>query len=112
MIRINALSFAKLVRCLTDGPSRIQDVADETGLHYVTARRYLKALHREHVIHISGWENDSRGRANQVVYAMGDKADAKRPRLSDAERQVRYRNKKRLKPLMQGASHERAVSVA
>ena len=100
MIRVNALSFAKMLRCLTDGPSTIREVCDETGLHYVTTREYLAALHKEKVIYIAAWDRDAHGRSCIKVYGLGEKADAKRPRLSDRERQVNYRNRKRLSAAM------------
>lgn len=99
VIRINALSFAKLMRCIMDGPSTISDAQEETGMHYVTTRRYLKALHRERVIHVCGWEPDVRGRPVIIVYALGDKPDVARKRLSHTQRQQAYRNRKKLRLL-------------
>lgn len=100
VVKVNALSFAKMLRCLTDGPSTIRDVMHETGLHYVTTRDYLTALHKEGVIHICAWDRDSRNGPTIKVYALGEKTDAKRPKQTDGERQARYRNRKRLHAAM------------
>ncbi len=100
MVKVNAMSFAKMMRCLLDGPSTIRDVMHETGLHYVTVREYLAALHREEVIHICAWDRDSRNVPTIKVYALGEKTDAARPRQTAGERQARYRNRKRLHAAM------------
>ena len=94
MIRINALSFAKMIRYMQEvGVFTIHEVADHTGLHYVTVRRYVKALHREKALHIDAWDKDSWGRDAIKIYAFGPGSDAKRTKIKPALRAKRYRAK-------------------
>lgn len=97
MIRINALSFAKLVKAIIEDDLTVQQLVDDTGLHYVTVQRYMRALHREGVIHICGWEKDSRGRDAIRVYRFGPGRDAKRKRKPGAVRAKEYRSKMRIR---------------
>ena len=35
-MKINAFSYAQLIKCITEGPCTIQDACDYAGLHYMT----------------------------------------------------------------------------
>ncbi len=95
IIKVNAMSYAKLLRELHDGPFSFQELADNTGLHYHTVREYVNALHREHLVHIALWEKDRLGRDCKPLWAYGQSRDKKRERMTQAERQERHRAKKR-----------------
>jgi predicted ArsR family transcriptional regulator len=95
VIKINALTQAKLIALMLEGVYTCEQLAEETGLHYVTVLQYARELHRAGAAHISSWEKDSRGRDVIKVYQIGKGPDAKREKLTSAQRQARYRNRKR-----------------
>lgn len=91
--RVNALSFAQLVKFLNEGLYSCKELASLTGLHYVTVLDHTRAMYKAKAIHICEWETDSRGRAMIKIYKMGEGKDAKRPKLSGAQRSLAYRAK-------------------
>lgn len=94
-MKINAMMFAKMMRMLMDESGQsIYDIADETGLHYITVQRYLRHLYKEKVVYIRAWQQDAHGRDAIRVYAIGSRSDARRRKLTPAERQARSRRKK------------------
>lgn len=95
LIKINAITQAQLIKLLLDGTYNCKELAQETGLHYVTVLQYTRELHRARAAHIAGWEKDSRGRDLAKIYKLGVGKDAKRQRKTDAEKQVAYRIKQK-----------------
>ena len=95
IIKINALTQAKLIEAMLDGVYNCQELAEITGLHYVTVLHYTRELHRAKAAHISGWDKDSRGRDVVKIYRIGRGKDAKREKLTGAQRQARTREKKK-----------------
>lgn len=95
IIRINAVTQAKLIKEMLDGVYNCTELAEITGLHYVTVLHYTRELHLAKAAHISGWDNDSKGRAVVKIYRIGKGRDVKRPKMTAAERQARYREKKK-----------------
>lgn len=93
MIKIGALTYAKLVRELVEGPWTFIDMATNTGLHYHTVREYVNALHKEGLIHIAGWEKDRWGRDCKPLWVFGAGRDKPRAKLTQAQRQARHRSK-------------------
>ena len=94
-IKINAITQAHLIKLLLDGTYTCQELADETGLHYVTVLQYTRELHRAGAVHITAWEKDARGRDLAKIYKLGEGNDKKRHKYTQAERQIAYRAKKR-----------------
>lgn len=94
-IKINAILQAQLIKLLMEGTYTCQELADETGLHYVTVLQYTRELHRVGAAHIAAWEKDPRGRDLAKIYKLGEGNDKKRQRKTQAERQIAYRAKKR-----------------
>lgn len=92
--KINAITQARLIKLLLDGTYTCQELADETGLHYVTVLQYTRELHRFKAAHITMWEKDSWGRDAIKVYKLGEGKDARRAKMTPAERQARHRQKK------------------
>lgn len=90
-MKINAHFYAKLIKAMIPGDLNCQELADETGLHYVTVLEYTRELHKAKAAHIARWEKDSRGRDVIKVYKLGTGKDAVRQRLTGAERQERVR---------------------
>ena len=87
IVKLSAVLQARLIRMLCDGPCTITEIADDTGLHYVTVQVYLRELYRAGAAHIAGWEKDSRGRDLIKVYGLGPGKDAQRRKMTGAERQ-------------------------
>lgn len=113
IVKINAFTQAKLIEAMLDGVYNCQELAEITGLHYVTVLHYTRELHRAKAAHISGWDKDSRGRDVVKIYRIGRGKDAKREKLTGAQRQARTREKKKAQEvakIMTGMSHaEHAV---
>lgn len=108
IVKINALTQAKLIEAMLDGVYNCQELAEITGLHYVTVLHYTRELHRAKAAHISGWDKDSRGRDVVKIYRIGRGKDAKREKLTGAQRQARTREKKKAQEvakIMMGMSH-------
>jgi len=108
IVKINAFTQAKLIEAMLDGVYNCQELAEITGLHYVTVLHYTRELHRAKAAHISGWDKDSRGRDVVKIYRIGRGKDAKREKLTGAQRQARTREKKKAQEvakIMMGMSH-------
>ena len=95
IVKINAFTQAKLIEAMLDGVYNCQELAEITGLHYVTVLHYTRELHRAKAAHISGWDKDSRGRDVVKIYRIGRGKDAKREKLTAVQRQARHREKKK-----------------
>ena len=94
-IKINAILQAHLIKLLLEGTYTCQELADETGLHYVTVCQYTRELHRAGAAHIAAWEKDKRGRDLAKIYKLGEGNDKRRQKKTMAERQIAYRAKKK-----------------
>ena len=101
MIKINAILQAQLIKLLLEGTYTCQELANMTGLHYVTVLQYTRELHRAGAAHISGWEKDQRGRDLSKIYKLGVGKDKPRHKFTQAERQIAYRAKKKQMKLME-----------
>ena len=110
-IKINAIMQAQLIKLLLEGTYTCTELAEMTGLHYVTVCQYTRELHRAGAAHISGWEKDPRGRDLAKIYKLGEGNDKRRQRKSDAEKQVAYRAKKKQIKLMEMLTSCSAPSV-
>lgn len=113
IIKINAITQAQLIKLLLEGTYTCVELAEMTGLHYVTVLQYTRELHRAGAAHIAHWEKDERGRDNVKVYKLGVGRDAKRQRMTEAQKQARYRAKMqaaRLLHAMAGQSSNAAIS--
>lgn len=100
-IKVNAMAYAHLVELMLDGTHSCRELAEITGLHYVTVLDYTRALHRAGAAHICAWEKDKRGRDLIKVYRIGRGRDAKRQRLTAQQRSARYREKIKHQRLME-----------
>lgn len=95
IIKVNALSFAQLVKYMNEGTYTCMELAELTGLHYVTVLQYTREMYRAKAAHIAMWEKDSWGRDALKVYKIGRGRDAKREVMTRAEIAARYRAKKK-----------------
>ena len=91
VIKVNALSYAHMVKLMLEGLYTVKEIAEQTGLHYVTVCQYSRELHRVGAAHICAWQPDARDRDAIKIYKIGEGKDAKRRKLSASERQRRHR---------------------
>jgi len=96
LIKINAITQAQLIKLLLEGTYSCAELAEMTGLHYVTVLQYTRELHRAGAAHICMWDKDGRGRDLMKIYKLGVGKDVKRQRMTGAERQRKYKAKKAL----------------
>jgi hypothetical protein len=97
MVKVNAVMQAELISLLMKGVYSCKELADLSGAHYKTVLSYCKELHKRKVIHINMWINDGQGRELVRIYKLGERADAVRKKPTAAERQRKYRERKRLR---------------
>lgn len=96
-----ATLYAKLIERLIEEPGSFAQLADYTGLHASTVRRYIRALRdlKTPRVCIADWEEDRHGTRSVPVYAFAPAGgkDAPRPRMTQAEKARRYRERKKLR---------------
>lgn len=102
--KINSLAFAQLVLHMVDGMHTCEQLAELTGLHYVTVLQYTRDMWQAGACFIDHWEQDNLGRDALKVYKIGHGKDAKRHRQSDAQIARRYRAKKRHAEIIQATA--------
>lgn len=95
VVKVNAIAYANMVKLMLEGVYTVQELADQTGLHYVTVCQYARELHRVGAAHISAWQPDSRDRDALKIYKIGSGKDKARRRLTASERQRRHREGKK-----------------
>ena len=93
-----ALSLAKVVRALLDGPCSVPELKIASGLSTGTLHAYMRALRKEHAVHICAWEKDSTGRESLRVFKLGPGTDVLRSKKSKAQiaRECRKRKQDRM----------------
>ena len=94
VVKVNAMSFAHLVKLLLDGTRTADELAEESGLHKQTVYIYTRQLHSKKAVFIADWEQDRLVRDCKPIFMIGCKPDAKRHKLSPAERAANYRARK------------------
>jgi hypothetical protein len=100
-IKINSLSYAKLIKHLLAVPATVHELAEETGLHHLTVALHMRALHAERLVHIGGWEQDSMGRDASPVWTWGAGRDKPRARKTSTERHRLYLERRKQAALLQ-----------
>lgn len=103
-LKMNAVSFGILVELMLDGVYTCRQLADETGLAYVTVLHYTRELHRKGACYIDHWEVDGRGAYMQRVFKIGRGKDAVRPKRTVKEINQSYREKRKLKAMVQATA--------
>lgn len=94
-VKMGAVLYAQMCSLMLQGELTCQELADETGLHLVTIYQYTRELHRFGAAHIARYEPDARGRHIIKIYKLGSGKDAKRVKLTQAQRQQRSRDKRK-----------------
>lgn len=93
IVKMNAVAQAQLIKLLLEGVYTCKDLAELSGLHYVTVLQYTRELYEAGAAHICMWQKDNRGRDMIKIYKLGEGVDKRRQRMSAAERQAKYRKK-------------------
>lgn len=112
LLKVNAHHYALLLKAMIPGDLTLKELAEETGLHYTTVREYTREMWKAKVIHITRWEEDSRGRPVLRCYKLGPGHNARRPVKSCVQRQREYRSKKKSMELNQRMAGYTSVGIA
>jgi len=94
-VKMGAVLYARMIEMMLHGSFSCAEMAEETGLHYVTVLQYTRELHRAGACHIAHWEKDKRGRDVTKIYKIGKAKDRPRQRIPKTELAVRYRDRQR-----------------
>lgn len=108
--KMNAFTYAVLIRLMMDGTRTCRELAEETGLHILTVYDYTYHLHKSGAAFIVTW--DGEGRHQTRIYMIGRGKDAPRPSKSRKQIADDYRSRKAAKDLlhrMAGAVNEMHV---
>lgn len=100
-VRLGPLSVAKVMKTLLDGPSTVAELQDASGLSVSTLYEYLRALRKEGVVHVAGWEKDATGRESVRVFKLGPGKDVPRQRKSKAQIARECRQRKSVAKMLQ-----------
>jgi hypothetical protein len=89
------MSFALLVKEMLAGEYTCEELAERTGLHYVTVLNYTREMHKAGSAYICAWRMNEKRQYVLKVYAIGNMYDVRKPRvaLTPAQRTQRYRAK-------------------
>lgn len=101
IIKINAICQAQLIKLMLDGVYTCHELAEQTGLHYVTVLQYARELHAAGAAFICAWDKDTRGRDAIKIYKIGEARDAQRKKMTAAQRQAKSRTKRFNMDMMQ-----------
>jgi hypothetical protein len=82
-----------IIALLKKSPATSEGVSLSLGIHKVTSRKWLKALHKERIIFIAGWLADGIGRDKVPIYAFGEAEDLPKRVLTRSEISRRYRER-------------------
>jgi len=82
--------LGQFTKALSRGAA-IDRLVKATGLTRQTIAIQLKAMREVGAVHIKRWDRDATGSRSRAVWALGDKEDAARPRMTPAQRQKAYR---------------------
>lgn len=92
-MKINAFSQAKLIALLISGHLNCKELAEATGLHYVTILEYTRELYKANAVYIKEWQQDERGRFSIKVYRIGRSKDTAKPKMTSAEKKAAQRER-------------------
>ena len=90
-IKLNQEIYALIFKELLTKDLAACDVADLSGMHMLTAQSLMTCLKKHKVVHIIRWIKDKLGRDATPVYRLGEGFDMPRAKLTQAERQRRYK---------------------
>lgn len=94
-VRLGALSMAKVISALLEGPCSVLELMGLSGLSANTVHEYMRALRKEGVVHIGAWEKDSTGRESLRIFQFGPGKDVPRRKKSKAQIAKECRQRKK-----------------
>lgn len=97
MNKVNQDTYAMAIKLILNRPVSAHEIAKDTGLHIVTAQRLMRTFKQHEIIHVCSWRPDLQGRDAIPVYELGFRKDKPRRALTQAQRQQRCREKKKVK---------------
>ena len=77
-VKMGAISYGAMCKLMCEGVYSCAEMAEMTGLHYVTVLQYTREIHKAGAAHIASWETDSRGRDCVRIYKLGEGVDTPR----------------------------------
>jgi hypothetical protein len=110
-MKVGAFTYAQLLKAMVPGDLSFQELADATGLHYMTVIEYVREMRKAGVAHVAGWQEDCNGRMNLKCVKLGPCKDVPCPKLTKCERSARYRAKKRAAGLLAITAGRAAATV-
>ena len=94
-VKMGAISYGKMCKLMCEGIYSCAEMAEMTGLHYVTVLQYTREIYLAGAAHVAAWETDARGRQCVRIYMLGEGVDAKRKRARNkAAHQADARSKR------------------
>lgn len=96
-MRTNVDKMVKVIGLLSNQDLSVVRLAKRAGVQTATARKWVEALHKAtpKIVYVCDWEDSEENGRPMAVYSWGNFRDATRPpKLTDADRQQRRRNKK------------------
>jgi hypothetical protein len=77
-VKMGAISYGAMCKLMCEGVYSCAEMAELTGLHYVTVLQYTREIYRAGASHIASWETDARGKDCIRIYKLGEGVDAKK----------------------------------
>ena len=97
MNKVNQEAYAMSIKALMTEPQSFDMLEELTGLHRVTLQRLFRIFKKHKIVHVSGWEQDRRGRDMFPIFTLGAGKDKPRFRMTRSEIAKRYRDKQKMK---------------
>lgn len=92
---MNSQQLAVVMRSLKK-KATVASICASTGMTRQTIYKTLRALEGARVARIADWKRDTTGRAVEPVWSLGSDASVPRRRMTPAEKQRAYRERKKL----------------
>lgn len=91
--------FAVLMRSLKESDMTYKEIIEVSGMSRRWAFSLIGKLHKERQVHICGFYRDALGRESIRVWRFGRGTDAKPYKASDAEKQRRYKARRKIRAI-------------
>ena len=98
---MGAISYGAMCKLMCEGVYSCAEIAEMTGLHYVTVLQYAREIHKAGAAHIASWETDARGRDCVRIYKLGEGVDTPRKPPNKAKINANRRARRQQIDMMQ-----------
>ncbi|MBB3258204.1 hypothetical protein F4827_003072 [Paraburkholderia bannensis] len=102
-------AYAILKMALERGPNHALGLAEVTGVSYRRVHDFLRTMHAEDKVHITGWRKTARNGPPPPVYAWGEGDDVPRPRPAALRNRLRHKKDASMNPFAQIADYARKL---